>query len=393
MKGVEFAEVRDAIARAFNSDEFDMFLFEKLNFDRGNEVADGPFKVVVSNVLKQFEREGRDPFLIAAVAEARPLKTDVQEVYKKYAHGLLSAGQQASVQEEQLKALERYGLMPSVILQRGGQAQLPSATPATQEGFQRIVRRELPNLNPRIWGAGLMRNEVCVCQIEVDRVPLGTGFLVGPEAVLTNYHVIGNLIESSAAGNRITCLFDYRIERSSVESEGTRVGVKPTFAEWHLDSSPPLSDDQEHAGVPMPTKDQLDHALIRLERPLGDEPIFPTGPTRGWIRVPDTAPVITEHMPILILQHPKADPIKLAMDTDAVRTFNSNRTRVRYATNTERGSSGSPCFNIDWRLIALHHYGESGDQATAFNQGIPVEAIRERLTRQTKTSFLGSERP
>ncbi len=393
MKGIEFAEVRDAIVRAFSADEFDMFLYEKLDFDRSNYVADGPFRLVVTNVLKSFEDEGRDPHLIAAVAAVRPLKADVQDVYRKYAHSLLGAAQQQSVNDEQMLALQRYGLIPSVDLQRGGQAQLPSATIAFQEGFQRIVRRELPNLNPRIWGAQLFKNETRVCRIEVDGAPLGTGFLVGREAVLTNHHVLRDLIEAKASGNRIKCLFDYRIQVSNIESEGIRVGLPPDFANWHVDSSPPLSDIEEHTGAPLPSSDQLDHALIRLERALGDEPLYPQGPMRGWVRVSTTAPTISEHMPLLILQHPKAEPIKLAMDTDAIRTINANRTRVRYATNTEKGSSGSPCFNMEWRLVALHHYGESGTENLAFNQGIPVEAIRERLTRVGKAEFLGSELP
>jgi hypothetical protein len=51
MKGVEFAEVRDAIAHAFIADEFDMFLYERLNFDRSLNIPDGAFRVVVTNVL------------------------------------------------------------------------------------------------------------------------------------------------------------------------------------------------------------------------------------------------------------------------------------------------------------------------------------------------------
>jgi hypothetical protein len=89
MTGLQFTEVRDAIARAFGADEFDMFLYERLNFNRPDYVADGPFKLVVTNVLKHFEREGLDPYLIAEVAAARPKKADVQEVYRKYARALI----------------------------------------------------------------------------------------------------------------------------------------------------------------------------------------------------------------------------------------------------------------------------------------------------------------
>src|SRR6188472_1220128 len=116
MKGIEFAEVRDAVARAFGPDDFDMFLYEKLDFDRPAEVADGPFKKVVTDVVRKFEQEGRDPYLIAEVAAARPFKADVQEVYRKYARGLIESAYGERVEAEKLKALERYGLAPTVDL-------------------------------------------------------------------------------------------------------------------------------------------------------------------------------------------------------------------------------------------------------------------------------------
>src|SRR6267154_1881617 len=117
MKGIEFAEVRDAIARCFNADEFDMFLYERLDFDRATEVADGPFKKVVTDVLKRFEEEGKDPFLVAEVAAARPLKSEMQAVYRKYAKALVGEAIQGTVESERLKAMERYGLAPAVDLQ------------------------------------------------------------------------------------------------------------------------------------------------------------------------------------------------------------------------------------------------------------------------------------
>ena len=57
-RGLELAEVRDAIASSFNADEFDMFLYERLDFDRPAEVKDGPFRQVVGQVLQWFEHRG-----------------------------------------------------------------------------------------------------------------------------------------------------------------------------------------------------------------------------------------------------------------------------------------------------------------------------------------------
>ena len=105
MKGIEFAEVRDAILSAFSPDEFDMLLYERLDFDRA---VDGPFKVVVTNTLQKAQREAWDPSLIAETAAVRPLKPNVQHIYTKYAQVLVDEARQHAVDAAQLKAIEKY---------------------------------------------------------------------------------------------------------------------------------------------------------------------------------------------------------------------------------------------------------------------------------------------
>jgi hypothetical protein len=393
MRGLEFAEVRDAILSAFGPDEFDMFLFERLDFDRPVQIADGSFKVIVTKTLQQAQHEGWDPLLIAEVAAVRPLKTDVQAVYAKYAQGLVDEGRQYAVDAGRLKAIEKYRLGPSVIVQTRGSARLPAAVPGTEAGLEKSVRPYLPFIDAALWRERLFNLEGRVCRMEVGNSARGTGFLVGPDTVLTNYHVVREVIENPALAPTIKCRFDYRVLPNGTKSDGTVVSLHGT--EWLVDWTPyTAAEAANDPDATLPTIDQLDFALLKLEHAIGSEPLTAgteSSVQRGWIPLPEIAPLITTDppMPILILQHPNKEPLKLAVDTAGVLKVYDNGTRIRYATNTEPGSSGSPCFDIDWKLIALHHYGDPLHDKAQYNQGIPVSMIRDRLRRNGKEGALG----
>ena len=85
-------------------------------------------------------------------------------------------------------------------------------------------------------------------------------------------------------------------------------------------------------------------------------------------------------------------PLKLAVDTESVIEMNAIQNRVRYATNTEAGSSGSPVFDLDWNLVALHHFGDPAyDHPPAYNQGVPIDKIRDRIVKCGRGDALGKE--
>ena len=147
--GGRIAECGDAIARVFMSEEFDMFLYEKMNFDRDLEVAGGSFRFVVDRVLKKAMQEGWDAALIAEVAKVRPLKPDVQAVYKKYAIGLVDESRRRQVDESLVEAMEKYGLNPEASLQRGGAVE--STGTGTGSGLQKAIKKLIPDLDAGLW--------------------------------------------------------------------------------------------------------------------------------------------------------------------------------------------------------------------------------------------------
>lgn len=269
--------------------------------------------------------------------------------------------------------------------------------PQLQAAQQRIVRKENKMVYPDVWMAKLGVIEPTICRIEINTdqgaVIYGTGFLVGPRVMLTNYHVMQVVIAGeeglkldgihSAKPENVICRFDYRRLGNGVLYNGLECRLG---APWKIDVSQDCPPDQ------LAPPDKLDYALVRLASSPGNDVIAPvpgaTGKARGWLE-PKAVTEFPQGMPLFVLQHPQGDPLKLAFDTDAVTEMNSTQTRVRYRVNTDRGSSGSPCFNQDWELVAIHHSGDPNfdpPHKAEYNEGIPFSQILRSLA----TRGLGS---
>ena len=306
---------------------------------------------MVFSLLEALEDRGTTPLLLRAVLRERPKRPDLPTLFTQLCPALLDLPE------------------PSATLlsaQRAGQTQAAAPVAAASPGFERNVRPHLTKVDVRVWLDRLARIERQVCRVEIGGNAAGTGFLVGEDVVLTNFHVV----EGALAGGRladVACRFGYLQQADQTRTMGDLVRL---HSEGCLDSSPySAAEKANNAGGLAPTADELDYALLRLERPAG----------RGWIALLAAADLPAAGSPLLILQHPDGAPMKLAMDTQAILGANEGGTRIRYSTNTEPGSSGSPCFSMDWDLVALHHLGDPAWNAPTYNQGVPIGPICRRL--------------
>jgi hypothetical protein len=361
--GVDFGEFQQALVDGFNQDSLEGLVRKRLNVRLDTIVKPAPFEYVVFQLLSWAEQQG--PPVVVDLARAayleRPHYDKVRRIY------------------------EKFGMAPMVSIQEAGAAVAGAPTRATASGFEAIVRPRLKAINMDVWRNKMAQVEGRVCRIEQlngnDPIPMGTGFLVGPDLVLTNYHVLESLIEAKLPAAQVLCRFDYKVLADGKPSKGVEVRLHST--DWNVDSSRySRAEADNQPDRELPTADELDYALARLERPAGNEPVDRNpgsgAPPRGWIALPEIQPSLEKDMPLLIVEHPGGAPLKLAIDTHSVLGVNANGTRVRYTTNTEPGSSGSPCFNLDWALVALHHIGDP-TWGPKFNQGVPISIIRKRL--------------
>lgn len=248
---------------------------------------------------------------------------------------------------------------------------------------------------------GLMRR---VCAVELGN-DAGTGFLIGPRTVLTNHHVVASAIAGRFPANKILLRFDYQRVR---DGRVVNAGVEVELAEdWLVRSARSSAFDiTPYVDGASPEPHELDYAVLRLARPIGNEPATgqPDGESRGWIepRLEDFP--FDEGSFLMIVQHPCHDPIAYDFVHDAVIRVIGDRLRVHYRPNTMPGSSGSPVLDRDLELVALHHAGQPGSpdvwlpcrqqvSPADYNQGVPIATIRAQLESYGDGWVFGQEQP
>ena len=156
------------------------------------------------------------------------------------------------------------------------------------------------------------------------RIGFGTGFLVSPRLLLTNNHVLGS--RSEAAPSRIE--LGYQLDPHGQATPSETFGLDPeTFF---------LTD---------PT---LDYTLVAVRARPALEPF-------GWLRLIEEGGKALVGERVNIIQHPNGEPKQLALREN--RIIVELEEFLHYHTDTAPGSSGSPVFNDQWEVIALHHSG------------------------------------
>lgn len=369
LTGEQIAELSKVLSHALDEDDLQLFVHASTGDRLYTEyVSDKkPLRPTIVDLLNALEELGTRCRFLHYVYEQRPQRSDVRSAILKYCP---EAGGPDS------------GPSVGVSAQKRGVEQDEQPPSAGAPGLQRNVRPHLQKVDVRVWLAHLSSLERRICRVERDGGALGTGFLVGKNTVLTNWHVVESASEAGAL-SKLSCRFDYSVTANGSRSPGSLINVVEL-----VDSSPySAAEKSARPDHPLPTDQELDYALIRLASDEGVEVL--EGVPRGWISLPAEVDDLAPGSPILILQHPDGAPMKLALDTDAVISTNENGTRLRYATNTEPGSSGSPCFTMDWDLVALHHLGDPAWRAPTFNQGVPIQKVRKLIVQRGFGADLG----
>ncbi|MCU0507684.1 MAG: trypsin-like peptidase domain-containing protein [Anaerolineae bacterium] len=206
------------------------------------------------------------------------------------------------------------------------------------------------------------RTAAAVCKIEASGVNYqgvsgswsGTGFLVSPNILLTNNHVLNSADVARAA----TCIFNFQAERD---------GAIAATRGYRLDA--------DRLFITSPARGGLDFTFVWVK----DEP----GAEFGWVSLDRNAFTIVDREYVNVIQHPSGRPKTLVLQDNRVRR--QDETTVHYTSDTEPGSSGSCVFNNLWTPVALHHASRPApaEEAAAgfkyLNEGIKFSAIATYL--------------
>lgn len=177
---------------------------------------------------------------------------------------------------------------------------------------------------------------------------LGTGFVISGNRIVTNNHVL----PTEETAKTAVAQFNY---------QKTVDGLDAQFEEFPFESngfSTSITDDW---------------SVVKF---IGD--------ASKWGVLPFEPRAVVAGEFVNIIQHPGGGQKQLSFAANMVAFVGAGR--VQYLTDTLPGSSGSPVFDTDWNLVALHHSGgwlvEPGTatKTTYYrNEGIAIATVIKGL--------------
>lgn len=148
----------------------------------------------------------------------------------------------------------------------------------------------------------------------------GTGFMISSDLLMTNNHVIASQEEAE----KTEYTFNYQLDSNGKECS--------------------IQTAQSLPGGAFYTNSELDYTVVSLKHlPSFGSPLILKS---KQIRRDDR---------LAIIQHPGGHLKKISMQNNFVAYADANI--VQYTTSTLPGSSGSPVFDDEFKVVAIHHSG------------------------------------
>ena len=232
-----------------------------------------------------------------------------------------------------LSIIESHNLneVTKVVDPKRLQHRLSLLNPRDGLALERLVgKNDLLNINYLELG---LRKARPICRIQVRNLSgqvlmHGTGFMVSPNLMLTNNHVLGSIEMSRRS------LLDFNFEDDT------------DFMPRNLKT---FSLDPDSFFY---TNQYLDFSLVAVKPTSTDGSTLSTFDHLKLIKEPGKV-FIGES--VTIIQHPRGGTKSITLRDNLIVDLLDHF--IHYQTDTERGSSGGPIFNDQWQVVGLHHAG------------------------------------
>lgn len=202
--------------------------------------------------------------------------------------------------------------------------------------------------------------------VDTQRRAIGTGFMISPVLLMTNNHVT----ESVEHALTQIVQFDYELAVDGSPRRPAEFRLDPATFFW---TSP---------------KEELDCTVVAVGEAITAGTVLEAF---GWLALSSAGDKHAIGDGVTVVQHPEGDFKQIAMRDSTIVGRGKKQVTLYYSADTMRGSSGSPVFNDQLQLVALHHASgfvnddelEAGEaESEKVNEGIRistiVEALRER---------------
>jgi|SRR5579859_5061095 len=203
-------------------------------------------------------------------------------------------------------------------------------------------------------------------------VMVGTAWLVAPQLLITNHHVINARIS----------------EENDASHEDWAMQSAGAVAEFDYDTEETERITKVKITSVVAEDKNLDYALLQLE----------SDPQRAALKLRGQRIQVdaTTYLPVNIIQHPRGKAKRVAFRNNLVTA--SDADTIRYFTDTDFGSSGSPVCDDRWRVVALHRGAKyvqdvkyQGKSTAYVNFGSQICAVLEQL-KQNNAGLYGTIR-
>jgi endonuclease G, mitochondrial len=245
----------------------------------------------------------------------------------------------------------------------------------------------------------------------------GSGFLVSNSLFMTNNHVVPNKAFCDDVNMQFMYQDNYNTE-PAISSEffetnedsffHTNAGLDYTIVRLKrkpykfINPHSPFRLGEDNANLGFPANheyadsEQIEELKYLSEFITKKQPISVLDPSRvyqifgytpgskyGYIQLRPTIsyPV---GLRLNVIQHPRGRKKEVVVQQNKLTDVHTNV--IHYYSDTDYGSSGSPVFNNQWDLMALHHAREPSESA---NEGIRIDKIVADLRSEFQTSNPG----